>query len=306
MLKKQISLLLSAFWIGCLFLISCSAGNEKKLNEKDHQAYLKEISDWDAKRVTGLKAEDGWLNLAGRFWLKKGKNTAGSDSTCDLVFPAGKAPAKLGYFTLDDSTVSFTAMPGLNVMDSAKPFKSGVVFDKNENAVTLSYGSLRWFVIKRGDRYAVRLRDLESEELKRFKGIERFPVDENWRIEADFDTTKTRNQNITMQNVIGSTTDMPFAGIATFERNGQKYRLRVALDDSELFVVFADSTTGKETYHSGRFMHPDAPKDGKIILDFNKAYNPPCAFTDFATCPLPPKDNILPFAVNAGEKAYER
>jgi uncharacterized protein (DUF1684 family) len=285
----------------CAFFASCT--NDTQETKQTAEAYKEEIADWDAERIVKLKAEDGWVNLAGRYTLMKGKNTMGSDSTNDLVFPAGKAPAKLGYVMVSDSTVSFTAEPGVAVTAGGKPFTSGIIFDQKENDTMLALGSLRWFIIKRSGKYILRLRDLEHENLPKLTHIDRYPADAKWIIEADFEPAP-QNQNITMKNVVGSTTNMPFAGTATFERNGKEYKLRIAMDDDEYFLVFADSTTGKETYRGGRFMHPDAPKNGKMALDFNKAYNPPCAFTDFATCPLPSAENTLPFSVTAGEKTY--
>jgi uncharacterized protein len=297
---------LIVFAVLCVILFSCTESGEKNDTKKPSQAYIKEIETWDAKRVVDLKAEDGWLNVAGRYWLAPGKNTVGADPDNMIVFPVEKAPLNIGYITVEDSTVSFAVSRGVTILDeNKKPFTSGIIFDNHsgEEGKKLSYGTLKWFVIKRSNRYVLRLRDFESEGLKNFSHIDRFPVDETWRIEADFEPAG-ENKNMVFDNVIGTKTEMPFMGTLRFERDGKKYELRTVLDE-DLFIVFADSTTGKETYHTGRFLHASIPKNGeKVILDFNKAYNPPCAFTDYATCPLPPKENILPVRIEAGEKKY--
>ena len=289
------------FAIGCTVLLSCSSGNKNLPAGED---YIKEINAWDRQRVENLKGENGWLNVAGRFTMMPGQKTVGADSANHIVFPAGKAPAHMGYFIVQDSAVHFVALPGTEVYAGGKLFSTGVIFKKGDvKGVVLSHKSLRWFVIERSGRFILRLRDFESDELKNFTHIDRYPVDESWRIEAEFEPVKEK-KNITFENVIGTTTEMEFMGTLSFERNGEKYTLNAVLDE-DLFIVFADSTTGKETYRGGRMLHAAIPKKGeKVILDFNKAYNPPCAFTDFATCPLPPKENILPLRVEAGEKNY--
>jgi uncharacterized protein (DUF1684 family) len=168
----------------------------------------------------------------------------------------------------------------------------------------LTLGSFRWNIIKRENKYGVRLRDLASPALENFKEIERFPVDTQWRIAAHLE--KNTASDLLITNVLGQTTAMASAGRLVFAIHQQTYTLDAMPESDKLFIVFGDATSGKETYAAGRFIDVDLPdKNGNTTIDFNKAYNPPCAFTHFATCPLPPKQNILPVKINAGEKDYQ-
>lgn len=267
--------------------------------------YLNEIEAWHQKRVSSLKSENGWLNIVGLFWLKEGTNTLGSDKDNDIIFPKGKADEKLGVITLKDSIVSVKFNTGVIITVNGQQYKEGVVFENQlDKPVVLTHRNLKWFIIKRGNKYAIRLRDLESEALTAFTEIERFPVDKRWQITATLEAPETP-KTIPVSDVIGLTTETPFGGTLHFEINGKKYRLDATLEGEDLFIVFADSTTGNETYGGGRFLYAKKPVSGNtVILDFNKAYNPPCCFTNYATCPLPSSQNVLSTAVTAGEKVY--
>jgi uncharacterized protein (DUF1684 family) len=268
-------------------------------------AYKNEIEQWHQNRVKSLKGENGWLNIVGLFWLKEGENTFGSSPDNDIVFPEGKAAEKLGSFILKDSTILLKALPNTIIQSNGLPFTEGIIYnEKQKEPVLLSHNKLRWFIIKRGTRYAVRLRDLESDGLKNFTHIDRFPVDSKWRINATYEAPK-EPKTIPINDIIGLTTATPFGGTLHFEINGKHYQLDATLEDEELFIVFADETTGNETYGGGRFLYVKKPETGTTtIIDFNKAYNPPCCFTNYATCPLPPTQNRLAIAVTAGEKTY--
>ncbi len=268
--------------------------------------YEKQIEAWHQKRIAALKADDGWLNLVGLYWLEPGENTFGADSSNDLVFPAKAAP-HMGKFILRDTTVTLMVRPGVKILHDGKPVKTlRLADDMSGDPTILAYGSLRWYIIRRSDRFGVRLRDLESPEIAAFKGIERFPVDPAWRIEARFvkvDPPKI----LRIPTVIGTVLQEPAPGALEFEIEGKTYRLYPSgeSEEHELFIVFGDLTNGKETYGGGRFLYvPQPDASGKTIIDFNKAYNPPCSFTAYATCPLPPEENKLPIRVTAGEKAY--
>jgi uncharacterized protein (DUF1684 family) len=169
----------------------------------------------------------------------------------------------------------------------------------------MEHGSLLWFVIKRDDQYGVRLRDHESDGVKNFHGIERYPVDVSWRIEARFEKAEP-GKTIDITNILGQTTPNPCPGTLVFDIDGKEFRLDAILEGGpDLFVIFGDDTNEKETYPSGRYIYVNPPDEsGKVIIDFNKSYNPPCAFTAFATCPLPPRQNVLPVRITAGEKNY--
>ncbi len=269
-----------------------------------------ELKKWDAERIAALKQPDGWLNLEGLFWLKKGVNSFGSSKENELVYDNAAFPKHLGDFIYEDGKVYWkdAATEKITIKDNA-----GLVVANAEtlNLLTATEGNyisqwkdFLWVVIKREDKVGVRFRNLKAKTLLEFKGIERFPVDPKWRVKAK---VIPQNQNpLMIMNVLGQNTAQKHGGQLVFEIEGKTYRLD-AIDEGgvRLFVTFADATSGKTTYGSGRFIELDKPDaDGYTYIDFNKAYNPPCAFTEFATCPLPPPQNRLSIAIPAGEKKY--
>ena len=266
--------------------------------------YVSSIKTWHQKRIESLKSEEGWLNLAGLFWLENGKNTFGTDTKNDIVFPAGQSAPFMGYFTLQNGEVWANIHPQAKVLFNNEPVSSLKLFP-TEHGIVLQSGSLRWFVIKRGDKYGIRLRDLESPDLQQFKGIETYPIDSTWRIAAKLEAAAA-DKKIPITDVLGQTLLQTSPGTLVFSIRGQTYRLDAVESEKQLFIIFADQTTGKETYGAGRYVYTEKPDaDGITYLDFNKATNPPCVFTPYATCPLPPKQNRLPIAITAGEKKYE-
>ena len=284
-----------------LSLVSISVGTHAQMAS----SYQQEIDNWHEKRIQGLRAENGWLNLVGLFWLEEGRNSFGTAATNKLVFPVGKIAAEAGYFERKGKEVRLVATGDDQILIKERPVHDVVIFHADSaRPVVVSRGSLRWTIIKREDKYGVRLRDLQSAQLDAFTGIDRYPVDSNWRVEAVLEKVQD-SRSIAITNVLGQTTAQASPGRLAFTLNGQRYTLDALEEGKELFIIFADETSGNGTYPSGRFVYAEKPgPDGKTILDFNKAYNPPCAFTTFATCPLPPKQNILPIAVTAGEKNY--
>lgn len=271
----------------------------------DIEAYKKEIAEWDQKRHDYQKGPTGWINLAGLFWLKEGINTFGSDTSNDLVFPEGKIAGRGGFLLVNQDVITIEAAPGVELLINNTPVNKGIISHPDSSRITVDHGSLRWFVIKRDDKFGVRLRDLESPELARFHGIERFPVDPKWRIEGRIEWADS-SRTIEITNIIGQTGPQRSVGTLVFSIDKKEYRID-ALDEGEdeFFIIFGDETNARETYGAGRYMYVKVPVTGdQVIIDFNKAYNPPCAFTEFATCPLPPKQNILPIAIPAGEKNY--
>ena len=265
--------------------------------------YRAEIEKYRADRLAELKDDNGFLTLAGLYWLKPGANTAGSDKKNDFVMPA-KAPAKLGVFTLTDGKVIFTADPAATVTSEGKPITSREMsFDWREQRAVAS-GDLRMFPIKRGDQIAIRLRDLKSEKRASFPGLTYYPISTRHRIVATF-IPHPAPKTIPILNVIGQMIDMESPGVVAFTLDGRKLQLDAVYEDErrlDLFLIFTDPTSRDTTYQAGRYLHAPLPKDGTVILDFNKAYSPPCAFNEFATCPLPPKQNRLPVRIEAGEK----
>jgi uncharacterized protein (DUF1684 family) len=290
------------FLIVSFFLLP---GCDKKESEKGSPEYIAAIKQWHKARIERLKKENGWLNLAGLFWLKEGVNTFGTSPSNDIVFPKGKAPDKIGMFILKDSTVTVEINPGAEVMNDQVPVKeASLKTDLSGNPTILSIGSLRWYIIKRGEKFGVRLRNLDADLLKEFEGIDTYPVNEDWKIKAKFEPYNPP-KTISIPTIIGTVEEDKTPGALVFKKDGKEYRLDPVDEGDEFFVIFADETSSEETYGAGRFLYTEVPDSaGNVILDFNKAYNPPCAFTPYATCPLPPKQNYLKLRVTAGEKKY--
>lgn len=292
------------FIIPCSVIIFIFFSCEENLKEKGNPDYIAEIKAWHKRRIENLKKENGWLNLVGLYWLKEGENKFGSDKSNDIIFPKN-APAFIGKFFLKDSTVKLEVNDGIDVTSNGKKIKSiELKNDMQGKPTILEYNSLRWFVIKRGNKFGIRLRDLESELVKNFKGIETFPVNEDWKIEAKFEPYNPPKK-ILVPNVLGMIEEENSPGALVFNKDGKEFRIDVLDEGNSYFLIFADETSGKETYGAGRFLYVNKPdSSGKIFIDFNKAYNPPCAFTKYATCPLPPKQNYLKLRITAGEKKY--
>ena len=276
-------------------------------NAQKPNSYTKSINDWHKARIADLKTPNGWLNLEGLFWLHKGTNTLGKKEGSDCRYDNAAFPAVLGSFIYEGDSVLWVNSVNNSIkvngvlVNGTKPVK---VFAKEEQAIIMSWSHYTWTIIKREDKVGVRFRNLEAKTLTGFKGIERFKIDSNWRFKA---TMVAPSQNVLMiTNVLGQTTPTKTAGKLLFNINNKEYSLDVLDEGGEkLFIVFADETAGKTTYGAGRFIEiprPDAL--GNSEIDFNIAYNPPCAFTAFATCPLPPAQNRLKVAIPAGEKNY--
>jgi len=259
---------------------------------------------WQERRLQRLQAEDGWLTLVGLGWLKEGVNRAGSGKDVDVEFPAD-APTLVGTFTRSGSAVSFQPAAGVSVLRLGQPFSGGPVKTDGSGAEpdVLKVGRFSFHVIARGSELGVRIKDPDSRARKEFKGIPTYPPSPKWRIRARWEPVTART-TMEVPNVLGRIETMSVPGTAVFHVNGKEYRLTPVLEEgvSQLFFIFADETNRTETYGAGRFLYADQPKDGSLVLDFNRAYNPPCAFSPFATCPLPPKQNRLALKVEAGEK----
>lgn len=282
-------------------IVSCSKAPE----EKGDPQYISKIKDWHNKRIENLKKENGWLNLVGLYALKQGDNKFGSGKNNDIVFPEGKAPDLLGTFTLKDSVVTIKIEKGENVTYNGKPVTSmELKNDMQEEPTVLSYGTLRWFIIFRSGGYYVRLRDVEAPLVKSFKGIDIYPVNSDWRLEAKL-VPFNPPKKVSISNILGKVEEDISPGDLVFTKDGQEYKLQALLEDDHYFIIFADETSGEETYGAGRFVYAaKVDSTGKTIIDFNKAFNPPCVFTKFATCPFPPQENHLKMKVTAGELMF--
>jgi hypothetical protein len=256
-------------------------------------AYVPEMQKWRADREASLRKPDGWLSVAGLFWLHEGANVVGSDAQSDVVLPAG-SPKRAGVLRYEAGKVMFEPAAGAKV--AMKPDDPGP-------PDVAHIGDVSFTIINRGGKMGARLRDPNAATRRNFTGCQWFPIAESWRVRAKW-VAYPEPKKIAITNILGMTDEEPSPGYAEFAINGRTLRLEPVAEDDDLFFMFKDTTSGRTTYGAGRFLYADKPKDGTVELDFNKAENPPCAFTAFATCPLPPKQNALPLAVEAGEKTY--
>ena len=270
----------------------------------DDAGYVKEIESWRAKREENLRSEEGWLSLVGLSWLKAGSNTVGSAKGSDIPLPASAA-GRVGTIEFSNGVTTFRAAPGSTVTHEGRAVQTmDLRADKDGKPDVLALGTIRFYVIARSGRYGVRVKDTASPTRRDFRGLHWYPVRESYRITARFVPYEPVKQ-IPIANILGQVDPLPSPGAAVFKLDGVWRRLDAVLEEpdaKELFFIFRDRTAGKETYPAGRFLYAAMPKDGQVVLDFNKAYSPPCAFTPFATCPLPPTQNRLGSPIEAGEK----
>ena len=291
--------------IAALALVASACGRHAP--EAASVDYQKEIQDWRAMRLDRVAGPDGWATLAGLYWLKEGDNRFGSAAGNELVLESGGLPALAGSFTLAKGQVTFTAAPGAGIFSGGKPVSTQkLVTDLNGDPTVLTRGSLSFYAIERSaGRYGVRVKDTAADARVHFKGLEYFPLDPGWRLEARFEAYPP-GRKVSIVDVFGVPEDMDSPGALIFTLDGRDYRLDTVLEtgETDYFVMFGDKTNGKETYGAGRFMYVKPPVNGVTVLDFNKSYNPPCVFSPYATCPLPPPENRLQFPVTAGELKY--
>jgi uncharacterized protein len=253
-------------------------------------SYPDEIRKWQTDRDARLRREDGWLTLVGLDWLKEGDNPA----------PAGTVSLNKGQVTFNPSEDA--QIEGAPVSGSVK-----LLADADEGGPTIVHtGTKQFNVIKRGDRFGLRIKDSAAPTRVNFKGMEYFPIDPKWRVEARLEPYNPPKQ-VPITDVTGMTQNNTAPGALVFTIDGKEYRLDPLIEEGsdEYFIIFKDETSKDSTYEAGRYLYAKkAGADGKVIVDFNKAYNPPCVFTPFATCPLPPPQNRLPIRIEAGEKKY--
>lgn len=276
----------------------------------DTDSYTQSIQQWHAGRIESLTAPHGWLSLIGLEWLKEGDNRVGSAADNDIVLSAG--PAHIGTVTLGkDGALSIALASDSGASIDGKQVRTASMVDDahvsgDTEPTTVSVGTVSFYAIDRDGRKGLRVKDSEAPSRKHFAGIDSFPIDPSWQIEATW-VPAAPGETLEMGTEIGTIEKYPVPGKLEFTRDGKHFQLLPVIEvpgDKQYFVVFADRTSGKETYGAARFLYVDPPKDGKVIVDFNKAYNPPCAFTPFATCPLAPPENRLDLRVTAGEKKY--
>jgi hypothetical protein len=269
--------------------------------------FLAETTAWRAARVAELTDYSGWLTLVGLYWFKEGSNTFGDASSNAVVLDNSQLGKRAGTFVRQGNSVHFKGAKDTCVKaNGAAVIDLELKSDVGGEPTQLSCGSLRFYVIQRGDQVGLRVKDILSPARRAFRGLDFFEAAESWNVNARFEPYQPM-RHIPIVNVLGMQTDMDSPGAIVFERDGATWRLDTVLEEpqaNELFIMFADGTSGRQTYGGGRFLYVPLPVDGRVQVDFNKAHNPPCAFTPFATCPLPPLGNRISLPITAGELKY--
>jgi len=270
-------------------------------------SYQQEIRDWQNRRLRKLIAEDGWTTLVGLLWLDAGENSFGRAASNRIVMDYPGLPQQVGSFRVRGTQVNFTAAPDAAVMHAGRPVSSlgPLIDDAGGTPTLLSTGSVSFHLLERSGRLGIRVRDSAAATRVHFQGLGYFPVDEKWRLAARLEPYQPV-KTVSIVTVLGMQEEMQSPGTLVFEVDGRQHRLEAVLEsgESDYFVMFTDLTNGKQTYAAGRCLYVSPPVGGATVIDFNKAYNPPCCFTAFATCSLPQRQNRLPVAVNAGELKY--
>ncbi len=288
-----------------LLALAGAAGARAIAAAPPQASYESAVQQWRRDQEAELRADAGWLKVVGLFWLKPGANRAGADPASDIALPAGKAPARVGVFQFAGGQITFASEAGVAARVNGRAVSAAVRLQPDNDRVVV--GDLTMFVIVRGERTGIRLLDKNSDASRAFTGRVWYPVKSPLRIAARFVPYNPPKQ-IPIVNVLGDTSQMPSPGYVEFALDGKVFRLDPTAEpgSTELFFIFRDQTSRGDTYPAGRYLYTSAPKAGVVDLDFNRAINPPCAFTAFATCPLPPKQNDLPVRIEAGERYAAR
>jgi uncharacterized protein len=266
-------------------------------------SYVDDVMRWRKQHQESFRKN--WLSLVGLYWLHQGTNSLGADRKNDVILPAG--PQRAGTFEFAGGKTTVTLANGTSARLNGKPAASGPIALKpdtsNGGPDQLTIGDVTLTVIERNGRYGIRMRQPNSAAVRDFTGMRFWPIKPEYRIEATW-VPFAQPQQVSIPTVLGTPILLPSPGVAEFDVNGNKVRLQPVIEEpgsDELFYIFKDATSATETYPAGRFLYSAMPKHGKVVLDFNEAYSPPCAFTPFATCPLPPKQNLLKVRIEAGE-----
>jgi len=270
--------------------------------------YVRNIEKWRVEHEAELKSENGWLTVAGLFWLKDGANTIGAGSGFDIELTENFKQGKFGEIHFQNGTARLKVENGVEALTDGKTVSElELVSDAKGKPTAIQTGSQTFYLIKREDRFGIRLKDKNSKERVNFTGLKWFPIDEKYKVTAKFEAF-SEPKEVLIPNVLGGNFKMKSPGILRFKLNGKKYALEPVLEDGSdrLFIIFRDATSKTDTYGAGRFLYAEKAENGKVLLDFNKSENPPCAFTSFATCPLPPPQNRLEVEIKAGEKRYDQ
>jgi len=266
-----------------------------------------EVERWRRRRVERLVSEDGWLSLTGLFWLADGENPLGADPASAIALPPQRGPASAGTIRLESGRAVFAPAPGLEARIDGRPLSGPTPLrsDAEADPSVLEIGPIRLQLLQRGGRFAVRVRDRDNPARGTLRPIPFFPVSVEWRLEATFEPASPP-RTLPFPSVVGTVDLETCPGSLVFSVAGRQLRVDPVLErgETDWWIVFGDRTNGVETYGGGRFVYAPPPVGGHTVIDFNKAYNPPCVFTAYSTCPLPPPQNRLPIRVEAGEMAY--
>lgn len=268
------------------------------------QEFVEVTMDWRQRRLQRLTEPYGWLSLSGLHRLAPGVNTVGAGQENDIVLARG--PAQWGRVLVaeDLSSAWFEVSAEDQVLINGERRQRGELLIEDEDGPTrVEADGIRVHLVRSGEVPALRVRDPQAESRQSFVGLDYYEPDPAWRVGARF-IKHAEGSTLRVANVMGQLIDEPNPGRAEFEVDGQTISLEAVLSDGRLFFIFADRTSGSETYGLGRFLYADLPERDELVLDFNQAYNPPCAFNAFTTCPLPPSSNRIPLVVRAGEKSY--
>jgi len=290
--------------LACLALAAALAVPGLASAQAADPAYAKSVTDWRAKVEKSLRADNGWLTLAGRYVLKPGENTFGSGPGNDIVFPKGVGSAGMGSVFVEPGRVTVKMVPGLKMRKDGIEYSERDMGTSVEKRDWVSVGTVAFHFIEVNGKTVMRLADNQSEVRRKFGGRVWYDVNDNYRVQAKF-VPYEPGRKISIVNVLDEVSDEPVAGYVEFEIAGRgPYRLDALDDDGGLFIIFSDATAGDTTYKPGRFLHIEEKPlpNTRFTLDLNRAYNPPCAFSEFTTCPLPPKQNQLKVKIEAGEK----
>ena len=295
--------------LSCLsFLLLAAPGCQRSPYLIDKPTHDRQMAEWKQARLTRLTSETGWLTLVGLFWLKEGENTMGADSSNAIIFPPGTSPGSAGSLFLEKGVIRLQARPGV-AMRSNDSAVSAIVMhtDADQELTVVELGRLTFQIIKRVDQFGVRVKYKDSPVRTRFKGLDYFPVDLKWRVVAKFEPY-TPAKILKIPTMINTVEEDSCPGALVFAIDGVTYRLDAVIEqgtEDKLFIMLGDATNGKETYGPGRQLYTSLPDSANnVVVDFNTAYNWPCVFTVYATCPIPPRQNVLPIRIEAGEKMY--
>ncbi len=303
----KVQLIQIAAWSAFFVAVSASGASgvvTSDTTDADRE-YFEFVENWHENRIERLHDDRGWLRLAGLYWLDEGEQSFGSGSHARVRFPEGSIPELAGIFEVKEDTVFIRVVGNTDIRDEHDNQMRDNVISTPEMTRTLSYRSLTWFVVRREEKIGIRLFDDNSPHLRNFDGIDRYDVDKEWRVEADF-TPKEEGATMMIENVLGQMIEWDVAGTLTFSVDGHEANILALGTGDRLFIPFADATSGSETYPGGRFLYIDRPAPGEpAVVDFNVSYNPPCAINPHTTCPLPPPQNRMPFPIRAGEMHYE-